>query len=146
MDDPPAFGHCRCHEVEPATHDPVPRPKRLLDSAEQAQVLQSAKKLSGTAVGQIRQEELTSAKKPGKVIPVPREEEERLTQRMRILEAELEQKRPLYPERAHPCEENRSFYSRAGAELVERPVPHLPACDTNRRLLSSRTTSANMQQ
>lgn len=35
---------------------------------------------------------------------------------------------------------------RAGAELVERPVPHLPACDTNRRLLSSRTTSANMQQ
>nr|XP_021139066.1 retinitis pigmentosa 1-like 1 protein isoform X2 [Columba livia] len=45
MDDPPAFGHCRCHEVEPATHDPVPRPKRLLDSAEQAQVLQSAKKV-----------------------------------------------------------------------------------------------------
>lgn len=31
---------------------------------------------------------------------------------MRILEAELEQKRPLYPGRAHPCEENRSFYSR----------------------------------
>nr|XP_021139072.1 uncharacterized protein LOC110356502 isoform X5 [Columba livia] len=129
MDDPPAFGHCRCHEVEPATHDPVPRPKRLLDSAEQAQVLQSAKKLSGTAVGQIRQEELTSAKKPGKVIPVPREEEERLTQRMRILEAELEQKRPLYPERAHPCEENRSFYSRFQTQRLSGPrqmllLPH----------------------
>lgn len=45
MDDPPAFGHCWCYEFEPATHDPVPRPKRLWDSTEQAQVLQSPKKV-----------------------------------------------------------------------------------------------------
>lgn len=45
MDDPPAFGHCWCHEFEPATHDEVRRPKRLLDSMERAQTLQSAKKV-----------------------------------------------------------------------------------------------------
>ncbi|OPJ71703.1 hypothetical protein AV530_019994 [Patagioenas fasciata monilis] len=69
-------------------------------------------KLSDTAVGQIRQEEMTSAKKPGKVFPVPQEEEERWNQQACILEAELEQKKPFYPECAHPCEENRSSYSR----------------------------------
>ncbi|XP_026719082.1 S100P-binding protein isoform X1 [Athene cunicularia] len=49
-------------------------------------------KLSDTAVGQIEQEETTSGKKPGKVIPVPQEVEERLNQRTRILEAELGQR------------------------------------------------------
>ncbi|XP_068274183.1 S100P-binding protein [Nyctibius grandis] len=46
MDDhsPQAFGLCRCHEFQPAVHSTVPRAKRLLDSTEQVQALQSAKK------------------------------------------------------------------------------------------------------
>ncbi|KAM6043769.1 S100P-binding protein isoform 2-T4 [Theristicus caerulescens] len=38
------FGHCLCHEFKPTVHNTVPRAKRLLDSAEQVQALQSAKK------------------------------------------------------------------------------------------------------
>ncbi|XP_055655331.1 S100P-binding protein isoform X1 [Falco peregrinus] len=46
MDDqsPQASGLCLCHESTPTVCDTVPRAKRLLDSAEQVQVMQSAKK------------------------------------------------------------------------------------------------------
>ncbi|KAM9213636.1 S100P-binding protein [Leptosomus discolor] len=70
-------------------------------------------KLSDTAVGQIGQKETTSGKTPGKVIPVPQEEEERLKQWTCISEAELEQKEHLCPECAHPYEENCSSYTRS---------------------------------
>ncbi|XP_075629847.1 S100P-binding protein isoform X2 [Balearica regulorum gibbericeps] len=69
-------------------------------------------KLSDTAVGQIGQEEITSGKKPGKVIVVP-QKEERLHQWTCILEAELEQNKHFYPECARPYEENGSSYTRS---------------------------------
>ncbi|KAM6371144.1 S100P-binding protein isoform 2-T2 [Pluvialis apricaria] len=80
-------------------------------------------KLSDTAVGQIAQEETSSGKKPGKVIPVPQEEEERyLKQQICISEAELEQKKHLYPECACPSEENCSFYSRNYPRSNKKPT------------------------
>ncbi|XP_072741185.1 S100P-binding protein isoform X1 [Ciconia boyciana] len=77
-------------------------------------------KLSDTAVGQIGQEETTSGKNPGKIIPVP-QEEERLNQVACISEAELEQKKHLYPECAHPYEENCSSYTRHCLSQRYRP-------------------------
>ncbi|KAM9532329.1 LOW QUALITY PROTEIN: S100P-binding protein [Guaruba guarouba] len=64
--------------------------------------------------GQIEQEETTSGKKPGKVIPVPQEEEESLKQWTCILEAELEH---LYPECSHPYEESCSSCN----SLIQEP-------------------------
>ncbi|XP_029894091.1 S100P-binding protein isoform X3 [Aquila chrysaetos chrysaetos] len=91
---------------------------RKLDSPEddegesiEAEQPSNSIKLSDTAVGQIGQEEITSGKKPGKVIPVP-QEEERLNQGTCILEAELEQKKHLFPECVHPYQENCSSYTR----------------------------------
>ncbi|XP_061229651.1 uncharacterized protein LOC133223185 isoform X2 [Neopsephotus bourkii] len=68
----------------------------------------------GTAGGQIEQEEATSGKKPGKVIPVSQEEEESLKQWICALEAELE---PFYPECAHPYEESCSSCN----SLIQEP-------------------------
>ncbi|XP_014801889.1 PREDICTED: S100P-binding protein-like [Calidris pugnax] len=64
-------------------------------------------KLSDTAVGQIGQEETTSGKNP-----VSQEEEESLKQRTCTSEAELEEKKHLYPECVSPYEENCSSYTR----------------------------------
>ncbi|XP_064327168.1 S100P-binding protein-like isoform X1 [Phalacrocorax carbo] len=71
---------------------------RKLDSPEddegestEAEQPSNSIKLSDTAVGQIVQEKTTSGKKPGTVIPVPQEEEERLKQQMCISEVELKQ-------------------------------------------------------
>ncbi|XP_074903449.1 S100P-binding protein isoform X2 [Buteo buteo] len=91
---------------------------RKLDSPEddegestEAEQPSNSIKLSDTAVGQIGQEETTSGKKPGKVIPVP-QEVERLNQGTCILEAELKQKKHLFPECVHPYQENCSSYTR----------------------------------
>ncbi|XP_074706739.1 S100P-binding protein isoform X2 [Strix aluco] len=72
---------------------------RKLDSLEddegestEAEQPSNSIKLSDTAVGQTGQGETTSGKKPGQVIPVPQEEEERLNQRTCISEAELSQR------------------------------------------------------
>ncbi|KAM6235377.1 S100P-binding protein isoform 2-T4 [Spheniscus humboldti] len=78
-------------------------------------------KLSDTAVGQIGQEETTSGKKPGKVIPVP-QEEERLNQRTCISEVELEQKKHLYPECARSYEEKSSSYTRNYPRSTKKPT------------------------
>ncbi|XP_030360913.1 S100P-binding protein isoform X3 [Strigops habroptila] len=86
------------------------------DSTEAEQPSNSMKS-GGTAGGQTEQEETTSGKKPGKVIPVPQEEEESLKQWTCILEAELEQKTHLYPECAHPYEESCSSCT----SLIQEP-------------------------
>ncbi|XP_023797005.1 S100P-binding protein isoform X1 [Cyanistes caeruleus] len=62
-------------------------------------------KLSDAAVGQTGQEEPTSGKKSGKVIPVPQEKEERPKQRTCISEAQPEQKKRFSPGCGSPSEE-----------------------------------------
>ncbi|XP_029894090.1 S100P-binding protein isoform X2 [Aquila chrysaetos chrysaetos] len=101
---------------------------RKLDSPEddegesiEAEQPSNSIKLSDTAVGQIGQEEITSGKKPGKVIPVP-QEEERLNQGTCILEAELEQKKHLFPECVHPYQENCSSYTRNYPRSNKKPT------------------------
>ncbi|KAM9606416.1 S100P-binding protein isoform 3-T4 [Morphnus guianensis] len=101
---------------------------RKLDSPEddegestEAEQPSNSIKLSDTAVGQIGQEETTSGKKPGKVIPVP-QEEERLNQGTCILEAELEQKKHLFPECVHPYQENCSSYTRNYPRSNKKPT------------------------
>ncbi|KAM6190712.1 S100P-binding protein isoform 2-T3 [Sarcoramphus papa] len=102
---------------------------RKLDSPEndegeatEAEQPSNSIKLSGTAIGQIGQEETTSGKKAGKVIPVPQEEEKRLKQRTCISEAELEQKKNFYPEHAHPYEEKCSSYTRNYPRSNKKPT------------------------
>ncbi|XP_065553634.1 S100P-binding protein-like isoform X2 [Lathamus discolor] len=73
----------------------------------------------GTAGGQIEQEEATSGNKPGKVIPVPQEEEESLKQWTCTLEAEFE---PLYPECAHLYEESCSSCNRNDPGSNKKPT------------------------
>lgn len=116
----------RNQELSKATKSCFPR---KLDSPEddggqessEVEQLSNSVKLSDTAVGQIGQEETTSGKKPGKVIPVP-QEEERLNQRTCISEAELEQKKHLYPERARPYEEIGSSYTRNYLRSTNQPT------------------------
>ncbi|KAM6045134.1 LOW QUALITY PROTEIN: S100P-binding protein [Chlamydotis macqueenii] len=102
---------------------------RKLDSAEEeegesgeAEPPSNSIEVSDTAVGQTAQEEITSGKKPGKVIPVPQEEEERLKQQTGVLEAELEQKKHLCAECAHPCEEDSSCYPRNYPRPNKKPT------------------------
>nr|XP_009676846.1 PREDICTED: S100P-binding protein-like [Struthio camelus australis] len=88
-------------------------------------------KLSATAVGQIGQKDTTGGKKLGKVTPVP-QVEERLKQGAGISEAELEQKKHLYPVCACPCEEICRSYTRdlssAAAGTRNRKPPTCPLC------------------
>ncbi|XP_062494353.1 S100P-binding protein-like isoform X2 [Pezoporus occidentalis] len=88
------------------------------DSTEAEQPSNSMKSGS-TAGGQIEQEEATSGKEPGKVIPVPQEEEESLKQWACILEAEFE---PFYPECAHPYEESCSSCNRNDPGSNKKPT------------------------
>ncbi|XP_033925026.1 S100P-binding protein isoform X2 [Melopsittacus undulatus] len=83
------------------------------DSAEAEQPSNSMES-GDRARGQIEQEEATSGKEPGKVIPVPQEEEESLKQWTCTLEAEFE---PLYPECAHLYEESCSSCN----SLIQEP-------------------------
>ncbi|KAM6115936.1 S100P-binding protein [Phoenicopterus ruber ruber] len=78
-------------------------------------------KLSDTAVGQVGQEETTSGKKPGRVLPVP-QEEERLNQQTCISKVELGQKKHLYPECAHLYEDDCSSYTRNYARSTKKPT------------------------
>ncbi|KAM6295973.1 S100P-binding protein [Aegotheles albertisi] len=91
---------------------------RTLDSPEGARGQESSEaeqppssKLSVITIVRIEQEETTSGKKPGKVIPVP-QEEERLNRWMCISEEKLERKKCSYPECAYPYEEKGSSYTR----------------------------------
>ncbi|XP_030146113.4 S100P-binding protein isoform X3 [Taeniopygia guttata] len=77
-----------------------------------AEQLPGSTELRGTAVGQSGQEEPPGRKKRAKVIPVPREEEERPKQRSCISEAQPERKRRLCPGCASPSEERCGYYLR----------------------------------
>ncbi|KAM7029552.1 S100P-binding protein [Acridotheres tristis] len=86
-------------------------------------------KLSDKAVGQTGQEEPLRGKKSGKIILVPRKEEERPKQRTCISEAQPEQKKRFSPGCANPSEEKCGYYLRLRNLPSPRPVcPNPPWC------------------